>query len=84
MTENPASVVMRGLALPPALGWQVAAYVDRCPAGFRPRDGAPVPLWRDRCGAGRVRTLGVDLSGLRLRLVVEKVVLGAGAEWGLV
>jgi hypothetical protein len=66
MTENNAAVVIRGLVLPVVMGWQVGLYLDRCPAGF-----GPVGLWRDSWGAGRVRTLGADLLGVRLRLVLE-------------
>ena len=78
MTENNAAVVIRGLVLPVVMGWQVGLYLDRCPAGF-----APVGLWRDSWGAGRVRTLGLDLPGVRLRVVLERVPPGAAAEWGL-
>jgi len=68
MTESNAAVVIRGLALPPLLGVQLGLYLDRCPAGF-----GPVGVWRDCWGAGRVRTLGFDLLGVRLRVVVERV-----------
>jgi hypothetical protein len=78
MTENNA-VVICGLVLPPVMGWQVGLYLDRCPAGF-----SPVGLWRDSWRAGRVRTLGLDLLGVRLRVVLERVPAGAVAEWGLV
>jgi hypothetical protein len=78
MTKNTA-VVIRGLVLPVVLGWQLAMYCDRCPGGF-----GSVGVWRDRSGAGRLRTLGIDLQVLRLRLVVERVRRGAGADWGLV
>ncbi len=78
MTENNAAVVIRGLALPPLLGVQLGLYLDRCPAGF-----GPVGLWRDSWGAGRVRTLGLDLPGVRVRVVLERVPPGAAAEWGL-
>lgn len=84
MTETPCAVAIHGLALPPVLGWQVAAYADTCPAGLRPAGAAPVALWRDVCGAGRVRTLGADLLGLRLRLVVERLAPDSTAEWGLI
>lgn len=77
MTENNAAVVIHGLVLPVVMGWQVGLYLDRCQAGF-----GPVGLWRDSRGAGRVRTLGVDLLGVRLRVVVERVPAGAVAEWG--
>jgi len=79
MTENTAAVVIRGLAMPVVMGWQVGVYCDRCPDGF-----APVGVWRDSWGAGRVRTLGIDLQVLRVRLVVERLRRGAGAGWGLV
>jgi hypothetical protein len=79
MTENNAAVVIRGLALPPVLGWQLAGYCDRCPAGF-----GPAGLWHDSWGASRVRTLGLDLGGVRLRLMLERVRADAVAEWGLV
>lgn len=78
MTENTA-VVIRGLALPVVLGWQLGVYCDRCLGGF-----GPVGVWPGSWGAGRVRTLGIDLQGMRLRLVLERVRLGAGADWGLV
>jgi hypothetical protein len=67
MTESNAAVVIRGLALPPLLGVQLGLYLDRCPAGF-----GPGGLWRDSWGAGRVRTLGLDLLGVRMRVVVER------------
>jgi hypothetical protein len=79
MTKNTAAVVIRGLALPVVMGWQVSMFCDRCPGGF-----GSVGVWRDRWGAGRVRTLGIDLQVLRLRLVLERVHPGAGADWGLV
>jgi hypothetical protein len=79
MTESDAAVVIRGLVLPPLLGWQLAMYCDTCADGF-----GPVRLWRDSWGAGRVRALGLDLSGVRLRVVLERVPAGAAAEWGLV
>jgi hypothetical protein len=79
MTENNAALVTRGLALPPLLGVQLGLYLDRCPAGF-----GPVELWRDSWGAGRVRMLGLDLLGVRLRVVLERVPADAVAEWGLV
>jgi hypothetical protein len=79
MIENNAAVVIRGLALPPLLGVQLGLYLDRCPAGF-----GPAGLWRDNWGAGRARTLGLDLLGVRLRVVLERVPAGAIAEWGLV
>lgn len=79
MTENNAAVVIRGLVLPVVMGWQVGVYCDRCPGGF-----GPVGVWRDSWGAGRVRTLGIDLLVVRLRLVEERVQRGAGADWGLV
>jgi hypothetical protein len=78
MTRNNPAVAIRGLALPVVMGWQVGVYCDRCSAGFR-----PVGVWRDSWGAGRVRTLGLDLMGVRVRLVVERV-RGAGAEWELI
>jgi hypothetical protein len=77
MTESNAAVVIHGFVLPVVMGWQVGLYLDRCPAGF-----APVGLWRDSWGAGRVRTLGLDLLGMRLRVVLERVPAGAVAEWG--
>ncbi|MCX5927337.1 MAG: hypothetical protein NTZ23_08505 [Cyanobium sp. LacPavin_0920_WC12_MAG_63_22] len=60
----------RGLALPPVARVQVAAYVDTCPNGFRPAD-----MWQDRwSGKDRaVRTYGIDLLGVRLRFVVERL-----------
>ncbi len=79
MTEHNAAVVIRGLVLPVVMGRQVGLYLDRCPAGF-----GPVELWRDSWGAGRVRTLGLDLLGVRVRVVLERVPPGAVAEWGLV
>ena len=79
MTESNAAVLIRGLALPPLLGRQLAGYYERCPAGF----GA-LRLWRDSWGAGRVRTLGLDLLGVRLRVVLERVPVGTAVEWGLV
>jgi hypothetical protein len=85
MTENNAAVVIRGLALPPLLGVQLGLYLDRCPGGF-----GPMGLWRDSWGAGRMRTLGLDLPGVRVRVrvrvrvVLERVPAGAAAEWGLV
>jgi hypothetical protein len=79
MVENTAALVSYGLALPPLLGWQLAGYLDRCPGGF-----GPVGLWRDSWGAGRVRTLGIDLLVVRVRVVLERVPAGVAAEWGLV
>lgn len=79
MTESNAAVVIRGLVLPVVMGWQVGVYCDRCADGF-----APVGVWRDSWGAGRVRTLAIDLQVLRLRLVLERVRRGAGADWGLI
>ncbi|MFN4865861.1 MAG: hypothetical protein ACK5GZ_06020 [Cyanobium sp.] len=71
MTENNAAVVIRGLALPVVLGWQVGVYCDGCLGGF-----GPVGVWRDSWGAGRVRALGIDLQVVRLRLVLERVARG--------
>lgn len=68
-----------GLALPAVGGVQLAAYVDRCPSGFW-----PAGAWRDRWGQGPgvVRTLGLDIAGVRLRLVAERLRPGAGWSWG--
>jgi hypothetical protein len=79
MTENNAAVVIHGLVLPVVMGWQVGLYLDRGPAGF-----GPVGLWRDSWGAGRVRSLGLDLLGVRVRVVLERVPAGAVADWGLI
>ncbi len=79
MTENTAAVAIRGLVLPVVMGWQLAGYLDRCRGGF-----GPVGLWTDSWGAGRVRTLGIDLLGVRLRVALERVPAGAAAEWGLI
>lgn len=79
MTDNTAAVVIRGLAMPVVMGWQVGVYCDRCPGGF-----GPVGVWPGSWGAGRVRMLGIDLQVLRLRLVLERVRRGAGADWGQV
>jgi hypothetical protein len=67
MTENNAAVVIRGLVLPEVMGWQLALYCDTCTDGFD-----PVGLWRDSWGAGRVRSLGLYLLGVRLRVVLEE------------
>ena len=68
-----------GLGLPAVGGLQLAFYVDRYPSGFR-QGGA----WRDRWGRGpgAVRTLGLDIAGVRLRLVAEQLRPGAGWSWG--
>ncbi len=67
MTRNNPAVVMRGLALPVVMGWQLGVYCDRCLAGF-----GPMGVWRDSWEAGQVRTLGLDLMGVRVRLVLER------------
>jgi hypothetical protein len=70
-----------GLALPAVGGLQLAFYADRRPSGFW-----PAGAWRDRWGEGPavVRTLGLDIAGVRLRLVVEELRPGASWDWGLV
>ena len=68
MTENNAAVLTRGVALPVVLGRQLGLYFDRCSVGF-----GPASLWRDSWGGGGVRTVGLDLLGLRLRVVLERV-----------
>ena len=56
--------------LPSIAGWLLALHVDRCKGGFSSVGG-----WRD-CwpGAGGcpVRTLGVDLGPVRVRVVIER------------
>lgn len=75
------AVKSRGFALPPVAKMQVAAYVDCHPTGFH-----PAGAWRDRwAGNDRaVRTCGLDLLGVRLRIVVERLAPGARTTWGLV
>ena len=82
MTES--NVVVRGLALPVVMGWQVGLYCDRdlgCPAAY-----SPVQLWRDSYGKGRWRvwTLGADLGRVQLRVVLERVRADSGRYWGLI
>jgi hypothetical protein len=72
-------VSTNGLALPAVGGVQLALYVDRCPSGFW-----PAGAWRDCWGESPavVRTMGLDIAGVRLRLVVERLRPGAAWDWG--
>jgi|LakMenEpi03Aug12_release.lakeMendotaPanAssembly.Ray.scaffolds.fasta_scaffold5490979_1 hypothetical protein len=49
------------------MGLQLGVYCDRGPGGF-----GPMGVWRDSWKAGRVQTLGIDLEGVRLRLILER------------
>jgi len=73
------SIAIRGLALPPLAGVQLALYGDRCAAGFQ-----PAGLWRDCWGtaSGWVLTLGLDAGPVRVRLVLERLRPDSKAEWG--
>jgi hypothetical protein len=78
--ENEREIVStNGLALPVLGGVQLAFYMDCCPAGFW-----PAGAWRDRWGEepATVRTLGLDIAGVRLRLVIEQLRPGAAWDWG--
>lgn len=81
MESLSAAVKTSGFALPPMAGVQVAVYVDRHPTGFH-----PAGAWRDRWGGNdcAVHTYGLDLLGVRLRIVVERLAPGVRTTWGLV
>lgn len=70
MSTTPAPVLSAGLHLPALAGRLIALYLDRCADGFRPWG-----VWRDewRGPFGMVRTWGLDVGGVRLRVVSEPV-----------
>jgi hypothetical protein len=70
----------RGAQLPVLWGWQLAIYCDRQPEGFW-----PMRPWLDywETTPGAVKTLGLDVGPVRLRLVLERGRPGSRAEWGL-
>ena len=40
-------------------------------------------MWRDSWGAGRARPLEIDLLGMQVPVLLERVPVGTAVEWGL-